>query len=146
MTNVEALKNLYVSLGGSAADVANVTTIADMITALQDVASGGGGTVVCRVTTLSSGYVADKTGAELNEAISAGKIVLIVTDGACMFATREERGAGIGTIIGDSTYIWGSFTGYVQAYVLNFRLSFEEGEEDHIEVTRDTINLAKYTG
>lgn len=34
MTNVEALKNLYVALGGSADDVANIVTISDMITAI----------------------------------------------------------------------------------------------------------------
>lgn len=34
MTNVEALKNLYVALGGSADDVANIGTISDMITAI----------------------------------------------------------------------------------------------------------------
>lgn len=34
MTNVEALKNLYVALGGSADDAANIVTISDMITAI----------------------------------------------------------------------------------------------------------------
>lgn len=38
-TTVEALKALYVALGGTAADVANVTLIPDMINAIATVAS-----------------------------------------------------------------------------------------------------------
>lgn len=33
-TTVSALRNLYVAFGGTAADVANITTIADMINAI----------------------------------------------------------------------------------------------------------------
>lgn len=39
MTNVEALKALYVALGGDADDVANVTLISDMINAIAGVIS-----------------------------------------------------------------------------------------------------------
>lgn len=37
-TTVNALKNLYVALGGTAADVANLVTIPDMINAIATVA------------------------------------------------------------------------------------------------------------
>lgn len=38
--NVEALKNLFVALGGDADDVADVTLISDMINAIATVAAG----------------------------------------------------------------------------------------------------------
>lgn len=38
-TTVEALKALYVALGGSADDVANITIIPDMINAIAEVAA-----------------------------------------------------------------------------------------------------------
>lgn len=43
MTNVDALKALYVALGGDADDVAEVDQIAEMITALQSVVPTGSG-------------------------------------------------------------------------------------------------------
>lgn len=39
MSNVEALKNLYVALGGSAADVAPMTTNAEVINAIAQIAA-----------------------------------------------------------------------------------------------------------
>lgn len=38
-TTIDALKNLYVALGGSADDVANITIIPDMINAIATVAA-----------------------------------------------------------------------------------------------------------
>lgn len=40
MTNVEALKDYYVKIGGSAADVENITTISDMIEAITALSGG----------------------------------------------------------------------------------------------------------
>lgn len=40
MTNVEALKDYYVKIGGSATDVENVTTISDMIEAITALSGG----------------------------------------------------------------------------------------------------------
>lgn len=41
MTNVEALKTLYTALGGDAADVAEITTTAEMIVAISEVVPSG---------------------------------------------------------------------------------------------------------
>ena len=41
MTNVEALKTLYTALGGDSADVADITTTADMIVAISEVVPSG---------------------------------------------------------------------------------------------------------
>lgn len=42
MDNVQALKNLYVQLGGDSADVANISTNAGMINAIAGLDIGGG--------------------------------------------------------------------------------------------------------
>lgn len=42
MTNIEALKKLYVALGGTASNVANATTSAEVIDAIATIAAGAG--------------------------------------------------------------------------------------------------------
>lgn len=57
MTNVEALKNLYVALGGNEADVANLTINADVIEAMADVCEAVAGAVLPAVTDADDGKV-----------------------------------------------------------------------------------------
>lgn len=57
MTNVDALKALYAALGGSADDVANIVTTAEMIAAIATHVSGGGAAELPAVTTADNGKV-----------------------------------------------------------------------------------------
>jgi len=56
-TTVDALKNLYVALGGTAADVANITLIPDMINALATVAATATAPELPKVTSSNNGQV-----------------------------------------------------------------------------------------
>ena len=56
-TTVDALKALYVALGGSAADVANVTLIPDMINAIAVVAAAATKAELPKVTSSNNGQV-----------------------------------------------------------------------------------------
>lgn len=55
MTNVEALKALYVALGGDADDVANANTNAELIAALAGVLPESGESLLPDPSTLSNG-------------------------------------------------------------------------------------------
>ena len=57
MTNVEALKSLYVALGGSADDVADMTTSAEVISALATIAPTAIAAELPKVTTSDNGKV-----------------------------------------------------------------------------------------
>jgi hypothetical protein len=57
MTNVEALKALYVALGGSAADVADKTTSAEVISALATIAPTAIAAELPKVTASDNGKV-----------------------------------------------------------------------------------------
>ena len=57
MTNVEALKNLYVALGGTASDVANIETSAEMINAIATVAATATTSELPKVTSSDNGKV-----------------------------------------------------------------------------------------
>lgn len=56
-TTVDALKALYVALGGSADDVANVTLIPDMINAIAVVAASATAAELPKVTSSNNGQV-----------------------------------------------------------------------------------------
>ena len=56
-TNVQALKNLYAALGGDPADVANISTNADMINAIAAHIGSGGAAELPTVTTTDNGKV-----------------------------------------------------------------------------------------
>lgn len=56
-TTVDALKALYVALGGTAADVANVTLIPDMINAIATVAATATAAELPKVTSSNNGQV-----------------------------------------------------------------------------------------
>lgn len=54
---VEALKELYIALGGNAPNVADITLIPDMIKAIAAHISGGGAAELPTVTTADNGKV-----------------------------------------------------------------------------------------
>lgn len=54
---VDALKTLYVALGGDASDVANITLIPDMITAIATVAAAATAPELPAVTAADNGRV-----------------------------------------------------------------------------------------
>ena len=57
MGNLEALKALYVAMGGNEEDVANLTLNAEVIAALADVAAAVAGNVLPAVTAEDDGKV-----------------------------------------------------------------------------------------
>lgn len=54
---VDALKALYVALGGTAADVADITLIPDMVNAIATHVQSGGAAELPSVTTTDNGKV-----------------------------------------------------------------------------------------
>jgi hypothetical protein len=54
---VDALKALYVALGGTAADVANITLIPDMVNAIATLVQSGSTAELPSVTTTDNGKV-----------------------------------------------------------------------------------------
>ena len=56
-TTVDALKTLYVALGGSAVDVKNISLIPDMITAIATVAATATAPELPAVTSTNNGKV-----------------------------------------------------------------------------------------
>lgn len=56
-TTIDALKNLYVALGGSADDVVNISIIPDMINAIATVAATATAAELPKVTSSNNGQV-----------------------------------------------------------------------------------------
>ena len=54
-TTIDALKNLYVALGGTASDVADITIIPDMINAISALVASGATAELPKVTTNDNG-------------------------------------------------------------------------------------------
>lgn len=77
MTNVEALKNLYVALGGMIDDVEDFNLSVEVINAIAGIAgSGGDGGVLVVHINLGTGML-DKTWKEINDAIPSGAVIAI---------------------------------------------------------------------
>ena len=95
MTNVEALKEVYIALGGSAEDF-TATTNDEAIALIASVAGGGGGGgsddlfYVHFNYSDDTGYVTDKTFAEAISASVNGKIVAGISFGGLFLQRRKS--------------------------------------------------------
>lgn len=98
-TTVEALKGLYAALGGTAADVADITLIPDMIDAIAEHIGTGGAAELPTVTTTDNGKVLAVAGGKWTAAVPTAELptvtaadngkVLTVADGAWAAVTPE---------------------------------------------------------
>lgn len=89
---VEALKELYIALGGSSANVADITLTPDMIKAIAAYISGGGAAELPTVTTTDNGKVLTVAGGKWTAAAPTAELpavtatengeVLTVVEGA----------------------------------------------------------------
>lgn len=100
MGNLEALKALYVAQGGAAADVANMTTLSEVIAAIA--ANGGGGIpdlFLITITYDDGDPVSDKTYAEINAALTAGKVIALRVGQNFSFAMPSPAEGGISFVM-----------------------------------------------
>lgn len=112
-TNVEALKNLYVTLGGNAADVADLDSNSEMIEALRNVATGGGGggAFVINIAQTDGGlFYLDKTWNEIKSAALAGQVCLgchNVDDriNINVVSSIYSGSVGYGVVVNDMDYV-----------------------------------------
>ena len=77
MNNVEALKALYEAFGGNAVDVANMSTNAEVINALAELAAATGGTLPA-VTDADDGKVLTVVDGVWDKAAASGKPTMVL--------------------------------------------------------------------
>jgi hypothetical protein len=147
-TTVEALKDYYVEIGGTATDVENVTTIPDMINAITAM---GGGSSLPEVTAEDNGDVLMVVDGAWNKATPNADIVVINTNSAneypdgvtnstvvnlinngneVIIADKDNARHRLSVIQGGSNYLFVS-TGYTaltgKAWISYFSISDDTG-------------------
>ena len=125
MGNLEALKALYVKLGGSATDVAGMTTLSEVIAATSALEIGGGSGIpdlfLITITYDGDDPVSDKTYAEIAAAVTAGKIIAIRDGNAFGFTTMAPVS---GVYVGALSRFVAADVGVVA--VMSYTVSFAE--------------------
>ena len=76
---VEALKELYIALGGNATNVADITLIPDMITAIAAFISGGGARVLPTVSNTDNGKVLTVSGGKWTAATPTAELPTVTS-------------------------------------------------------------------
>lgn len=103
MGNLEALKALYVKLGGSATDVAGMTTLSEVIAATSALEIGGIGIPDLFLITITfdeeENPSCDKTYAEINAALTAGKVIALRVGQNFSFAVPSPAESGISFVV-----------------------------------------------
>jgi hypothetical protein len=106
MNNVASLKALYLALGGDSADVAEASTMVDVLNAIAVLLGGDGGAVtnaeaIDNITAVASGLVPDyedidvtPTTSEQEITATSGKTLRKVTVAAVTAAIDENIAAG----------------------------------------------------
>ena len=101
MGTLEALKALYAAQGGAAADVAGMTTLSEVIAALA--ANGGIGIPDLFLITITfdeeENPSCDKTYAEINAALTAGKVIALRVGQNFSFAVPSPAESGISFVV-----------------------------------------------
>lgn len=118
MTNVEAIKNLYLALGGSAEDLNGIDNNAAVINLLAGVAGGSTGSLIVNAEVSGNTTTLDKTYKQIRDAMLAGKNVVVVSTDS-----TSETYTTIAAMVetpGDSTFT-------VQSGSLVFSADSEDG-------------------